>query len=67
MENQQQLSYLKKTTNWGYSPNYDHPKFIRKNPCHENFMDCEGDCKECPNKTFFENFEKEHYELIGLV
>lgn len=41
----------------GY-PNYDSPLFKRENPCHSEFMDCEGDCSDCPNKLFFDLYEE---------
>lgn len=32
--------------------------FDRDNPCHKLFMECEGDCPECPNKEFFNRCEE---------
>lgn len=39
------------------SPNYGHKTFALDNPCHRTHMDCEGDCKTCPNKDFFRHLD----------
>lgn len=28
--------------------------WILPNPCSEKFMDCEGDCSDCPNKNYWD-------------
>lgn len=28
-------------------------EWVQDNPCYRVFVECEGDCQDCPNKLFF--------------
>lgn len=43
--------------------NFQHISYCHDNPCDNQFVNCEGDCSNCPNRDFFRHVEIERKKL----